>query len=180
MVDNSITRIPIRGVTDSFRCFDASNLSPAVESPEMTKPDAIELFLRQEVESASPAKLHFLLLQKAHGLSILIGDLWRKQDHNGAAQWVILVRDILSELLAGIVDSSHPLAKQQSDLYVFLSKLLIAAELEHDLIAIDNMREILDIEKTTWEMLVRREQQQAAPAIVPSNASLGSSFDFSA
>jgi|694.fasta_scaffold10015_10 flagellin-specific chaperone FliS len=180
MVDNSDTRSPIRGVADSCRCFDACNLFPAVEPPEMTKPDAIELFLRQEVESASPAKLHFLLLQKAHGLSILIGDLWRKQDYSGAAQWVILVRDILSELLAGIVDSSHPLAKQQSDLYVFLSKLLIAAELDHDVIAVDNMREILDIEKTTWEMLVRREQLHSAPPTVSSNASFGSSFDFSA
>jgi flagellin-specific chaperone FliS len=91
-----------------------------------------------------------------------------------------LVRDILSELLAGIVDSSHPLAKQQSDLYVFLSKLLIAAELDHDVIAVDNMREILDIEKTTWEMLVRREQLHSAPPTVSSNASFGSSFDFSA
>ena len=116
-----------------------------------------DAFLRQEVESASPARLRWLLLQKAHGLSIHVRDLWLQGNSEDAQQWLILVQDIFTELLAGIVDPKHELAKQQSDLYIFLIKLLVVSGKTHDVQALENLTEILEIEKDTWEMLVRRE-----------------------
>jgi flagellar protein FliS len=116
-----------------------------------------DAFLRQEVESASPAKLRLLLLQKAHGLTFVIRDLWQKGRAFEAKQWVILIQDIFTELLSGVVDSKHQLAKQQSDLYVFLSKLIILADQNQDVHSLDSLAEILEIEKDTWEMFVRRE-----------------------
>jgi flagellar secretion chaperone FliS len=116
-----------------------------------------EAFLRQEVESASPAKLRWLLLQKAHGLSIVVRDFWVKGQAADAKQWVIRIHDILTELLEGIVDPKHELAKQQSDLYVFLTKLIVLADQNQDIQSLDSFREILEIEKETWEMLTRRE-----------------------
>lgn len=123
----------------------------------MSTSDPIDRFLQQEVASASPAKLHWLLLRRAHSLSVAIEGLWEKGDYQGAQQWLILVREILTELLAGIVDPDHPLARQQSDLYVFLSALLASAEQGRDAAALKDLREILEIEMITWEMLVRRE-----------------------
>jgi flagellar secretion chaperone FliS len=114
-----------------------------------------EAFLRQEVESASPAKLRWLLIQKAYGLSIVVRDLWSKDKAFEAKQWVIRIQDIFTELLEGIVDPKHPLAGQQSDLYVFLSKLLILAESHCDLEAMQNISDVLEIEKDSWEMLAR-------------------------
>jgi flagellar protein FliS len=116
-----------------------------------------EAFLRQEVESASPAKLRWLLLQKAHGLSLVVRDLWSKGQHADAKQWVLRIQDILTELLEGIVDPKHELAKQQSDLYVFLTKLIVLADQSSDIQSLDSFREIIEIEKETWEMLTRRE-----------------------
>lgn len=123
----------------------------------MATPDPIDRFLRQEVDSASPAKLHWLLLQRAHSLAVRIGDLWERGEYQSAEQWVVLVRDILTELLAGIVDPSHTLARQQSDLYIFLSALLANAEHGRDVTALKDLREILEIEMISWEMLVKRE-----------------------
>ena len=120
----------------------------------MTDTDA---FLRQEVESASPAKLRWLLLQKAHGLTVAIRELWLENRADEAIQWMILTQDIFTELLEGIVDPKHELAKQQSDLFVFLTKLVIVAGQTQDVHTLESVTEILEIEKDTWEMLVRRE-----------------------
>jgi len=116
-----------------------------------------DAFLRQEVESASPAKLRWLLLQKAHGLTLSVRQLWQRGQAEEAKQWLILTQDIFTELLEGIVDPKHELAKQQSDLFVFLTKLLIAAGQNQDVQILGSVAEILEIEKDTWEMLVRKE-----------------------
>lgn len=145
----------------------------------MSLSDPIERFLQQEVESASPAKLHWLLLRRAHSLTVTIGDLWAKGDVQAANQWIILVRDILTELLSGIVDPSHSLARQQSDLYIFLSALLATAEQGRDPAALKDLREILEIEMISWEMLVQKEAREGTAPTHASEQS-GSSFDFSA
>ncbi|MFN6129188.1 MAG: flagellar export chaperone FliS [Planctomycetota bacterium] len=145
----------------------------------MTKPDPIEQFLQQEVASASPAKLHWMLLRRAHTLTLSITDLWEKGDYQGAQQWITLVRDILTELLAGIVDPEHPLARQQSDLYLFLSVLLTTAEQGRDIPALKDLREILEIEMISWEMLVQREGRDASTSSQPILSS-NDSVDFSA
>lgn len=126
--------------------------------------DPREAFLLQEIESASPAKLRFLLLQKAHGLCLVVSDLWKENRHNDAEQWVIRIQDIVTELLSGIVDPKHELAQITSDLYVFLSKLVVAVMIERDLEALQNVTEILEIEMETWSMFVRQESvERGAP-----------------
>ncbi|MCU0712785.1 MAG: flagellar protein FliS [Pirellula sp.] len=126
--------------------------------------DPREAFLLQEIESASPAKLRFLLLQKAHGLCLVVSDLWKGNRHNDAEQWVIRIQDIVTELLSGVVDPQHELAQVTSDLYVFLSKLVVAVMIERDVEALQNVTEILEIEMETWAMFVRQESvERGAP-----------------
>jgi flagellar secretion chaperone FliS len=146
------------------------------ENQDMIDTDA---FLRQEVESASPAKLRWLLLQKAHGLTLSIRNLWITGQAEEAKQWLILVHDIFTELLQGIVDPKHELAQQQSDLYVFLTKLLVIASQTQDAEMLNNLTEILEIEKDSWEMLVRREVGESYSPY-PSDEDSSSGFDFSA
>jgi flagellin-specific chaperone FliS len=69
---------------------------------------------------------------------------------------VIRIQEIFGELLDGIVDPKHELAKQQSDLVIFLLKLVVLADQTQDLQALNSVREILEIEKDTWAMLARR------------------------
>ena len=136
-------------------------------------------FLRQEVESASPAKLRWLLLQKAHGLTVYVRDLWLQGNVEEARQWVILVQDIFTELLEGIVDPKHELAKQQSDLFIFLTKLLVLSAQTQDVPSLENISEILQIEKESWEMLVRRELSGVA-SHEPTQESVYAGFDLQA
>lgn len=135
--------------------------------------DSQEAFLRQEIESASPAKLRFLLLQKAHGLTLVVHDLWKQGKHAEADQWVLRIQDIITELLAGVVDPKHELAQVTSDLYIFMSKLIAAVSIERDVEALFNISEILEIELETWGMFVRKEMLEANGS---NGASNGSAF----
>lgn len=132
-----------------------------------------EAFLRQEVESATPAKLRYLLLQKAHGLTEIVRDQWQNGQVSESRQWVIRIQEIFGELLDGIVDPKHELAKQQSDLIIFLLKLVVLADQTQDLQALNSVREILEIEKDTWGMLARRSLANDAA----STASVGSASE---
>jgi len=143
----------------------------------MIDPDA---FLRQEVESASPAKLRWLLLQKAHGLTISIRELWLQNRADEAVQWMILTQDIFTELLEAIVDPKHELAKQQSDLIVFLTKLLIVSGQTQDVHTLESVTEILEIEKDTWQMLVRREYTSGASPETQQDEGAYAGFDLQA
>lgn len=139
-----------------------------------------DAFLRQEVESASPAKLRWLLLQKAHGLTISVRDLWLQGNADEAKQWVILIQEILTELLEGIVDPRHELAKQQSDLFIFLIKILVLSGQTQDVQTLESLTEILQIEKDTWEMLARREVSGSASIQPIQEESVYAGFDFEA
>lgn len=128
----------------------------------MTDPDA---FLRQEIESASPARLRWLLLRRAIGLCRAVDELWREGDKPRADQWLLRVRDIFAELLDGITDRANPAAQPLSDLYVYLMQLSLEAELSQDSATLATLVEILEIELMTWELFLRQEQSRhASPA----------------
>lgn len=139
-----------------------------------------DAFLRQEVESASPAKLRWLLLQKAHGLTISVRDLWLQGNADEAKQWVILIQEIFTELLEGIVDPRHELAKQQSDLFIFLIKILVLSGQTQDVQTLESLTEILQIEKDTWEMLALREVSGSGSFQPNQEDNVYAGFDFEA
>ncbi|MFO0923874.1 MAG: hypothetical protein U0905_15440 [Pirellulales bacterium] len=64
-----------------------------------------EEFLLQEIELASPAKLRWLLIRKAHGLCQMVDAFLEKKEKLQANNWLLLVQDILGELLAGVTDA---------------------------------------------------------------------------
>ncbi|MCY2976216.1 MAG: flagellar protein FliS [Planctomycetota bacterium] len=120
----------------------------------MSDPD---VFLLQEVESASPAKLRFLLIRKAVGLCQVCADMWQEKRYDEAAAWMIRVRDILGELLDGVTDRSNPAATGVVDLYIYLLKTVLVAEQSHDVAALKAVTEILEIELETWNSFVLQE-----------------------
>jgi flagellar secretion chaperone FliS len=118
-----------------------------------------DAFLRQEVESATPAKLRWLLLRKAIGLCQAVEQLWSDARHADANQWLLRVRDIFGELLDGVTDPQNPASKPTADLYSFLIIMLDGVEKGRDPVELRSMIEILEIEFGTWDLFVRRESQ---------------------
>ena len=131
-------------------------LKPFFASVPLIDPDA---FLRQEVETASPAKLRWLLIRKAIGLCQATDQLWEERRWSDASQWIVRIRDIFCELLDGVTDPQNPAAQPIADLYTFLLKLLAASEAKQDRQELSKIVDILQIELGTWELYVHRESQ---------------------
>lgn len=120
-------------------------------------------YLEQEVFSASPAKLRWLLINKGVQLTRIIEQLW--QDKNpGAGQYTVWLRDVLNELLAA-VHSQDILAKKITDLYIFMAQLLTTAEQKQSLEEIRQLRSLLEIEAETWQMV--QQAQVSSNPIIP-------------
>lgn len=120
-------------------------------------------YLEQEVFSASPAKLRWLLINKGVQLTRIIDQLW--QDNTpGAAQYTVWLRDVLNELLAA-VHSQDALAKKVTDLYIYMAQLLTTAEQKQSLEEIRQLRSLLEIEAETWQMV--QQAQVSSNPIMP-------------
>ena len=123
-------------------------------------------YLEQEVLTASPARLKWLLLRKGVDLCQVVEQLWAQNQDSLAKQWTIRLRDILGELLAGVT-GQDPLSRKVADLYVFSLKLLTTVELERNVSKLRQLRKILEIEEETWQLV----QRQAALNSTPTSAS---------
>lgn len=132
-------------------------------------------YLEQDVMTASPARLRWLLLQKATSLSKLVRDLWREERRDSALQWQLRLRDILNELLSGITGKDE-LAKQVSDLYIFMLTLLTKAEVAGEFKPLDDLHNLLEIELETWD-LVQKQLSAAPRAAAMPTLSYGASSD---
>jgi flagellar secretion chaperone FliS len=118
-------------------------------------------YLEQEVLSATPAKLRFMLLDRATSLVSIVDQLWASDNHFQAVQWTIRIRDILSELLNGVTDREMELSQRIADLYVFLINMLTRLEVSHSREDLAEFRSILELERETWQQFVRKEAQAA-------------------
>jgi flagellar protein FliS len=124
-------------------------------------------YLEQEVLSASPAKLRWLLIDKSIKLSQVVAELWRTEDFALADQWSLRLREILNELLGGI-HGQDAIARQVADLYVFKIKLLTEAEQTHDVAKLGQLRGLLEIEAETWmQVQLKLAQSPSAHAAPP-------------
>ncbi len=124
-----------------------------------------DAFLRQEVESATPAKLRWMLIRKAIGHCHSIEQYWKNEDWHSGMEWLIAVQDILNELLAGITDKQNVFAKQIADVYIFLLKEAFEAGRDRNLNKIRNVREVLEVDLETWRLFVERELAANAPDV---------------
>lgn len=127
----------------------------------------LNLYLQQEVLSASPPRLRWLLVKKAEDLCGLISQLWSTDQANLAEQWIIRVRDILGELLSGVQDTSNPAAQNIGDFYVFLIKMLTEVQQTRDQARLATLQELLSIEAETWRLVLEQENSAQTPAQIP-------------
>ncbi|RMF41546.1 MAG: flagellar protein FliS [Planctomycetota bacterium] len=127
------------------------------DAPKMlAHDDDINPYLRQEVLSASPVRLRWMLIRRAEELCGLVEQFWDQGEDRQAAQWLLRIREILGELLDGITGGDNPLARTVADFYVFLLKLCYQAERDRDAERLRTLRELLAIESETWQMVIRK------------------------
>ncbi|GIW98799.1 MAG: hypothetical protein KatS3mg111_2132 [Pirellulaceae bacterium] len=131
--------------------------------------DDISPYLRQEVLSASPLRLRWMLIRRAEELCQLVEELWDRGDEAVAQQWLLRLREILGELLGGITSHDNPLGQTVADFYVFLLKLAHQVRQPHDVDTLRTLKGLLQIENETWQMVVQKFDAEATdnPASLP-------------
>lgn len=122
-------------------------------------------YLQQEVLTASPVRLRWMLITRAKDLCEGVESLWRDGENLIGDQWSLRVRDILGELLAGVTNA-NPASSQVSDFYLFLLKMLSEAEQTRDLKRLRTLRDLLAYEADTWQLLMEKNSvEESAPPV---------------
>lgn len=112
-------------------------------------------YLQQEVLTASPVRLRWMLITRAKELCEGVETLWRDGQSALGDQWSLRIREILGELLAGVTDG-NPASAQVSDFYLFLLKMLSEAEQTRDIKRMGTLKSLLAYEADTWQLLLQK------------------------
>lgn len=123
-----------------------------------------ERYLEAAIQTASPAKLRLMLLERACEVGGQLSRCWREDEEKaGANEYSLKLLELLNELLSGITAQESNLGDQVADLYVFLIQHLIAAENHSDSGAIDEIRTILEVEAETWRLVCAQDSAGGMP-----------------
>lgn len=118
--------------------------------------EQVNSYLEQEVLSATPIRLRWMLIRRAEELCSEVERLWSAGEFQEANGWLIRIREIIGELLEGVQDNDNPVNKSVSDFYVFLLKLLNKIEKSRELEGLRSLSGLLRIESETWEQVVKK------------------------
>ena len=117
-------------------------------------------YLQQEVLTASPVRLRWMLITRAKELCEGVETLWRDGQSALGDQWSIRIREILGELLAGVTEA-NPASTQVADFYLFLLKTLSEAEQSRDIKRMGTLKGLLAYEADTWQLLLQKSTSEA-------------------
>lgn len=133
-------------------------------------------YLQQEVLSASPLRLRWMLIQRSVELCGLVEQLWSSGQDDASGQWLLSVREILGELLDGIQDANNPLSKPLTDFYLYLLQLAFEVDKNRDRQQLRVLRELLEFESETWRIVVEKAGSESAAHLPAAHLPLGPLF----
>lgn len=128
----------------------------------LPEPSDVNPYLQQEVLSASPLRLRWMLIQRSVELCGLVDQLWSTGQHDMSHQWLLRIREILGELLHGVQDAANPLSKSLTDFYLYLLQLAFEVEKKSDRELLGVLADLLAIESETWRMVVEKAGTESA------------------
>ncbi|EMI21632.1 flagellar protein FliS [Rhodopirellula maiorica SM1] len=140
----------------------ASNYQPSGHKQSRRSTDG---YLESSIQHATPARLRLMILERAVEVARMLANTWRTQpDKKGSNEYSLKLLDLITELLSGITGNEE-VCVQVADLYVFLSKHLLLSEQTSDADAVDELRQILEIEADTWRMVCANETLAKTPGL---------------
>jgi flagellar protein FliS len=127
-------------------------------------------YLENEVLSASPAKLHLLLIEGAIRSTEQGRQYWHEGRNDLACDALIRAQEIVTQMTAGLNRDANPeLCSRIAAVYLFIFRTLVQASFSHDEAQLDDALRVLAIERDTWRAVC--EQQRAAAEEPDPNAS---------
>lgn len=125
------------------------------------KPGSANPYLKTKVLTASPVELRMMLYEGAirfcrQGRSALAA-----QDYQGSYDGLMRAQKIVLELSTSLRPEASPgLCQKLEALYTYIYKRLVEANVSHDVSVVDEVVELLEYERQTWQMLMDRLARQ--------------------
>ncbi len=120
-------------------------------------------YLETEVTTATPQKLHLMLIEGAMRFLERTKAHWQAGENDRAAESLARAQEIVTEMLAALNHQADPgLAKQVASIYVFVFRQMTAAGLSRDPKPLDDALRVLQVERETWQEVCRSQPDAAA------------------
>jgi len=145
----------------------------------MAQDKATNPYLRTKVLTASPEELRLMLFDGALKFSRQAGDAIRREDWEATYNAIVRAQKIVLELSNGLnPEGDRELYERLTAFYLYLYRRLVDANMERDPSAIDEVVGLLEYERETWQMFVKKRQElrggrdettSGTPATPPAN-----------
>jgi len=121
-------------------------------------------YLATEVTTASPQKLHLMLIDAAIRRAEQARAAWGAGEDARAAEALDRSQEIVGQMLAAIDREAAPeLGRKIAGVYLFLFRSLLEAGLQRDEGKLDEALRVLRIERETWRQLCERLGNRSEP-----------------
>ena len=113
-------------------------------------------YLESKVLTASPQRLHLMLIEGAIRVGRQAEESLRKGERAAAATPLLRMIDIVGELLAAVRANKSDLNKKIADQYWFLLRRVSEAKINSNAEALAEALRLLDYERQTWQLLCEK------------------------
>jgi flagellar protein FliS len=120
-------------------------------------------YLESKVLTASPQRLHLMLVDGALRFGRQAEDGLQNGDPAAAAAPLLRVLDIVGELLAGARAHKTELNARRADFYWFLFRRTSQAKIHGDAAMLAEVLRLLEYERQTWQMVCDK-MERTSPA----------------
>ncbi len=111
-------------------------------------------YLEAEILTASPQKLHLMLIEGAIRFIERTRIAWQEENWDVGCETLIRSQQIISEILAGLNPNvGGDLPKKVASLYIWMYRTLIEAGASRDQDKLREVVRVLEIERETWRQL---------------------------
>jgi flagellar protein FliS len=117
-------------------------------------------YLETEVLTATPQKLHLLLIEAAIRFAEQARRRWRDGDRQQAFRSLVLAQEAVTKMLGSLdLQSGSPLVQEIASVYNFVFRTLVEANRRHDEQKLDEALRVLSSYRETWQLVCRRNAE---------------------
>jgi flagellar protein FliS len=128
---------------------------------------AREAYLETQVMTATPQKLHLMLIEGAVRAVAQTQHHWKRQQDELAGEALIRAQDIVGEMLGAVGAGTHEISRRLAGIYLFVFHALGEAHLRRDESQLADALRVLEIERETWRQACEKFGAQVAPGEQP-------------
>lgn len=130
-------------------------------------------YLESSVQTASPQKLHLLLIEGAIRFALQAKQSAESGDVMAASKASDRCRKIVAEMLASVRSDQSEISKNLADIYLFLYRTLVDVQFREESSKLDDVLQVLEVERETWIQVCEKHgatlgsKSNVSPPIAP-------------